>query len=324
MTVGTDCRLLADVGGTHARFALQRPGKAPSRYRVLKTDQFASLELALAEYLDLLNAPQPATAALAVAAPITGDTVTFTNASWSFSQARLKRQTGIAQLHVLNDFEVLSWALPALTGRDLRKVGRGRPKAGAVRVVFGAGTGLGVSCLVPSAAGRPLALATEGGHSTLAAGNAREEDVIAVLREQFGHVSAERVLSGPGLTNLYEALAVCDGVVARTRMKPSVIVRTAQAGRDRRAVETVRIFSGLMGQFGGDLALQLGVRGGVFVAGGVVGRLGTAFDTKEFRRRFEAKGRYRDWLAAVPTYLITHPRPAFLGLANYLEIAAGH
>jgi glucokinase len=180
-----------------------------------------------------------------------------------------------------------------------------------------------VSCFVPAAAGRPTALATEGGHSTLAAGNTREAAVIEALRTRFGHVSAERVLSGPGLSNLYTGLAQCDGETLVQRRKPGAIARAARAGKDHRAVETVKIFSALMGQFGGDVALKFGARGGVYIAGGVIGRLGPAFDTTLFRRRFEDKGRYRDWLAAVPTSIITHPRPAMVGLVRYLDDAAG-
>ncbi|HSR54797.1 MAG TPA: glucokinase, partial [Alphaproteobacteria bacterium] len=175
-------RLLADIGGTNARFALQRPGRPPGRYRELKTKGYKGLASAMRDYLAARPDFRPEVAALAVAAPITGDRVRFTNAAWSFSVASLPRATGIARVHVLNDFQALAWALPGLEAGELAKIGRGRRQAGEAMAVFGPGTGLGVSCFVPAAAGGPAALATEGGHGTLAAGNDREAAAIAQLR----------------------------------------------------------------------------------------------------------------------------------------------
>jgi glucokinase len=314
-------RLLADIGGTNARFALQVPGRRPARYRVLKTADHPGLGAAVAHYLALVRpARKPSVAAIAVAAPVLGDAVALTNSSWSFSAAAVARVTGLTRLHVLNDFEVLAWALATFGRDDLRKIGRGRPVARAPAAVFGPGTGLGVSCFVPGAAGGPAALASEGGHASLAAGTSREAAVIEVLRKRFGHVSAERLLSGPGLANIYAALAQLDAAAPSVPMKPGTIARAAREGTDPRARETVAMFSALAGQFAGDLALTFGARGGVYVAGGVIPRLGDAFDTGLFRRRFEAKGRFGSWLRHVPTWLITHPRPAMPGLARYLDV----
>jgi glucokinase len=317
-------RLIADIGGTNARFALQTPGGPPGRYRVLKTADYPSLAPAIRDYLSTWPDQCPDVAAIAVAAPITGDQVRFTNAAWSFSRAGLPRATGIARVHILNVFQALAWALTTFDPRgDLAKIGRGRRQAGQPMAVFGAGTGLGVSCFIPQAAGGPAALATEGGHASLAAASDREAAVIAQLRKRFGHVSAERVLSGPGLANLYSALTVLDGAHPARSPTPAAISRAAKAGRDPRAVETAALFSGLLGQFAGDLALQFGARGGVHIAGGVIAGLGTAFDRTRFRRRFEDKGRYRGWLAGVGTYLITHKRPAIAGLVRYLDEVEG-
>jgi glucokinase len=315
-------RLLADIGGTHARFALQRAGRPPGRFRMLETGAYAGLVPAIETYLANWPGLRPEAAALAVAAPLTGDRVRFTNAAWTFSRSALPKRTGIPRIHVLNDFEALAWALAGFGGRDLIKIGRGRKDAGAPQAVFGPGTGLGVACYVPKGAGGSTALATEGGHATLAAGTDREAAAIAVLRRRFTHVSVERVLSGPGLANLYGALAALDGIARAETPAPSAIARAARAGRDVHAVEACALFSALMGQTAGDLALQFGARGGVFVAGGVVKGLGAAFDRRAFRRRFEAKGRYKSWLAAVPTFLITHPSPAMAGLARFLDRAA--
>jgi glucokinase len=164
-----------------------------------------------------------------------------------------------------------------------------------------------------------VVLASEGGHASLAAGTAREAAMIAVLRDRFSHVSAERVLSGPGLANIYTALAELDSTARSAPMKPGAIAHAARDGSDPRAREAVALFSALAGQFAGDLALTFGARGGVYVAGGVIPRLEDAFDAHLFRLRFEAKGRFESWLRRVPTWLITHPRPAMPGLARYLD-----
>lgn len=315
-------RLLADIGGTNARFALQVPGRHPARYRVLKTADHPGLEAAIAHYLALVRpARKPNVAAVAVAAPVLGDAVALTNSSWSFSAAAVARVMGLDRLHVLNDFEALAWALTTFGRDDLHKMGRGRPVAQTPSAVFGPGTGLGVSCLVPGPDDKPVALASEGGHVSLAAGTVRETRMIDVVRDRFGHVSAERVLSGPGLANIYAALAKLDAAAPSAPMKPGAIARAARDRSDPRAGEAVAMFSALAGQFAGDLALTFGARGGVYVAGGVIPRLADAFDARLFRRRFEAKGRFASWLRRVPTWLITHPRPAMPGLARYLDHA---
>ncbi len=317
-------RLLADIGGTNARFALQLPGRAPSRVRVLKTADYEGPAEAVAGYLETVpNAPAPAVAALALAAPITGDRVAFTNGRWAFSARALERALGLERLAVLNDFEALAWSLPGLRPRDLERIGGARAVRGFPRALFGPGTGLGVSCLVPDdprRPGGPVALASEGGHATLAAGTAREAAVIERIAARFGHASAERALSGPGLVNLHRALAEIDGAPPPPSLLPGEIAARAQGRGDRHAREAVRMFSALAGAFAGDLALTFGARGGVFIGGGVIPRLGGAFDRRLFRRRFEAKGRYRAWLRPVAVDLILHPAPALAGLARFLDL----
>lgn len=318
-------RLLADIGGTFARFALQRPGRPATAMAQFRTADHPTLTDAIAAYLRTRDGWHPSVAAIAVAAPVVGDRVRMTNANWSFSRTALARRSGIKTLHVINDFEALAWSLDALT-RDRRvALGGGRGESGKPLAVLGPGTGLGAACFVPRASGGPAAIATEGGHANAAATTAREAAVIDVLRRRFGHVSAERLLSGPGLANIYAALKTVDGGAASKPLRPGEIAAAARArgaAADAHARETARMFSALLGQFAGDLALLYGARGGVFIAGGVVGRLGSAFDRAGFRRRFEDKGRYRGWLADVPTWLIVHPCPAFLGLARYLDRAS--
>ena len=319
-------RLLADIGGTHARFALARRGRDPYAFDVLKTKHYGGPAQAIAAYLDgKARGRRPASAVIAVGGPVAGDRVRFTNAPWAFSISGLQRAAGIDELFVLNDFEALAWALPVLRGSDIRKFGRGKRVRGAPRVVFGPGTGLGVACFVPQGKAPPhtdLVVASEGGHMSIAAGTPRESALIAALGVRFGHVSAERVISGPGLRYIYEALATIDGAAAPDPASFGVaaVTRRARSGRDPLASETMAIFSGLAGSFAGNLALAYGARGGVYLAGGVIPRLGALFDRRAFRRRFVDKGRYRDWLAAIPTYLVVHPRHTMVGLAHYLDV----
>ncbi|MDX1484951.1 MAG: glucokinase [Alphaproteobacteria bacterium] len=318
--------VIADIGGTNARFALAQRGAKPHAFHVLRTKDYPGPAEAIAAYLKRkAQGARPQTAVIAVAGPVTGDGVKFTNADWAFSIRDLRRKSGIGELHVLNDFEALAWALPAYSGDDIRKFGRGRRDEGAPRVVFGPGTGLGVACFLPrgwSPPHAPMAIATEGGHMSIAAHTPREVALVEALRDRFGHVSAERVISGPGLRYVYEALAAIDGIAPPDpdSFGVAAVTRRARRGRDPLAKETVAIFSAMAGGFAGNLALAYGARGGVYLAGGVIPRLGPLFDLRAFRRRFVEKGRYRDWLAAVPTYLVVHPQQAMVGLLNYLDV----
>jgi len=182
--------------------------------------------------------------------------------------------------------------------------------------VLGPGTGLGVSGLVPCESGW-VALAGEGGHATMAPATDRESVVLDRLRRHFDHVSAERVLSGPGLVNIYTTLASIDGVPAKC-YTPAQIADLGIRVEDPLCTETTAMFCSMLGTMAGNLALTLGARGGVYIGGGIVPRLGHAFVLSPFRQRFEAKGRFQPYLAAIPTFVVTHPLPAFLGCAALL------
>jgi glucokinase len=179
-----------------------------------------------------------------------------------------------------------------------------------------------VSGLVPDGADGWRVIVGEGGHATLPAINAREASLVAVLRERFGHVSAERALSGPGLVNLYEAVCALDGEAPAT-LEPAQVMERAfaddGAARDPQCAEAVTSFASLLGNVAGNLALTLGARGGVFIGGGVVPRLGERFAQLPFRERFEDKGRFRAYLEAIPTWVITAKSPALLGAARALD-----
>ncbi len=283
--------------------------------------EHASIGECIAAYLKQRALPTPLDVAFGIATPVTGDVVRMTNHPWSFSIDALRRQLGAERLRVLNDFEALAHALPVLSDADRQAVGGGATVPGAALAVIGPGTGLGVSGLVSNGQGGWCVIAGEGGHATLAAGNAREAALLAVLRERFGHASAERALSGPGLVNLYEAACRLDGESAQSLDPAQVVARSERdaANHDLQCEEAVSTFAALLGTVAGNLALTLGARGGVFIGGGIVPRLGKRFESLPFRSRFEDKGRFRSYLEAVPVWVITAPAPALLGAARALD-----
>ena len=317
--------LIADVGATNARFAVISPEAGLQRARVLACEDFPTIHGAIAAYLHdelpLTDARRLAAAALAIAGPVTGDHVALTNHPWSFSIAELRSHLGLDRLEVLNDFAAVAAAMPYIEPDERTQVGGGEPLAGAPIGVLGPGSGLGVSGLVATAAGW-LPLPGEGGHATMAPANGRESAVLDRMRARYDHVSAERALSGPGLVDLYNTLTEVDGVPAVSYTAPQ-ITDPGVCARDPYCAEAVDMFCAMLGTVAGNLALTLGARGGIFVAGGIVPKLGAAFATSAFRARFEAKGRLRPYLAQIPTYVVTHPFPAFLGLAAMLTRPPG-
>jgi glucokinase len=307
--------LVADIGGTNARFALVQPDGTVVHSRYLAAADYPTIEHALADYLAIEQAATPRVAALAIAGAVTGDAVALTNHPWTFSIAALQRHFAFAHLAVVNDFEANALALPRLGPADRRQVGSGQPAPDAPLAVIGPGSGLGVAGMVPLGGCGWRPLPGEGGHATMAPANARESALLERMRGHFGHVSAERVLSGPGLVNLYITLTGLDGVSAEP-LTPAQVADAGQRGTDGHAREAVEMFCAMLGTVTGNVALTLGARGGVFIAGGIVPKLGPAFDVSPFRQRFEAKGRFQPYLAAIPTYVVTHPVPAFVGLAG--------
>lgn len=313
--------MLGDVGGTNARWAWQPgPGAAPQHMRTLACRDFTSIDTCIADYLRLERLPLPQRAAFGIANPVDGDQVQMTNHPWRFSIEALRATLGVSRLLVLNDFEALAHAVPHLDGDALRAVGPAQAGQAGNKAVIGPGTGLGVSGLVADGHGGWLPVVGEGGHVTLAACNAREASLLAVLRERFGHASAERALSGPGLVNLYQAACVLDGAMADELMPADVIARGLARGatRDARCLEALTSFAAMLGNAAGNLALTLGAHGGVYIGGGIVPRLGAAFDTLPFRARFEDKGRFRAYLEKIGTWVIVAEAPALIGAAHAL------
>jgi len=310
--------LLADIGGTNARFALLADGVV-GPVAVLPVADHPTIIDAVRAFLGDGGAD---TAVISAAGPVTDGRIPMINAGRVVDAAELRAAFGFRAIRLVNDFEALAWALPALEPSDLLPLGpHPIPRAGTLCVV-GPGTGFGLAALIRHPGG-DTALATEGGHASIAAEDKRDEAIIRVLRDQFGQVSIERILSGPGLVNLYHAVGIADGLVLRERTNAQ-IVHHALAGTCEASVATLETFCAFLGSVAGNAALSFGAMGGVFIGGGIPSRFPDFLARSAFRSRFEAKGRMRSYVTAIPTALITNPLPAFVGLRRLAEGSADH
>jgi glucokinase len=314
--------LLADIGGTNVRFAtLTADGRIESIESWL-TALYPDIESAVRAYADATGAKLPfSAAAICAAGPLMGDRIDLTNCPWKIARAEIAAATGARDPILVNDFAAVARALPALGSDDLTQVGGDAPADDAPKLGLGPGTGLGVASAVSDQRGGWIVMPGEGGHIDLAPTNDREIAVVYQLIRDYGHVSVERVLSGPGLETLYLTLAALDGVSLPAKPMAQDIAKAAHTKKDALAVEAVSLFTGWLGSVAGDLALALGARGGVYIAGGIVAQWGASFDAKLFRRRFEAKGRMKSFLAPIPCYVITAKDLAFRGLAEMVRAA---
>jgi glucokinase len=308
--------LIADIGATNSRCALlDDRGKVVSA-QYFENASYEGLRAVLEAYLEKRRASdRPQRAALAVAAPVLGDDVQMTNIGWRFSQAKLRDEFGFARLNVVNDFAAVAWSLPSLGPQDRTQVGGGTAVTRMPLAVLGPGSGLGVASLVPTG-DTWAAVSGEGGHVTLPATTSDEAAVIESIRNETGHCSAERVLSGPGLVRLYELLGKMAGreIAKVTSMDVTALARKGEP----LATKTLAMFFGMLGTVAGNLAVTVGALGGVFVGGGIVPQLLREFEASPFRERFVAKGRYREYMEAIPTFVITEPQAAFRGLRKLL------
>ena len=306
--------LIADIGGTNARFALVDEGSTtPQHERTLSCANYRTLIDAVLAYLEDASQEMPETASLAIATPVSNDRVVMTNHVWDLSLEETRKTLGLRSLKVLNDYTALALALPYLDKDDLHQVGGGTAVAKQTMAVLGPGTGLGVSGAI-YAGDYWLPLQSEGGHASYGPLNDREAAVIEVIRKHRDHISAESLVSGPGLVLLYESIAKCDGV-EHELLSPEQIASKALRKSDVSAEEAVAMLCGILGSIAGNLALTLGARGGVFVGGGIVPKLGDYFDSSPFRTRFESKGRFSKYLSEIPTHVINSKYPALIGAA---------
>lgn len=312
--------LLADIGGTYARFALLA-GDRPGPIRTLDVRAHGDVGSAIARFLEEENGPPVGAALLAVAGPVEAGRCKLVNSSWLVDGDELRARFGFSDVRVVNDHEAAACGLARLEPADTIDIGGKAVRSDAPMAVLGPGTGLGMACRISGSAAAGVVV-SEGGHATLAAATDREAALIAILRRRFGHVSAERVLSGPGLVNLYEATAELDHLESAGKSAPE-ITRAAVAGTCELCGRTLEVFCQFLGSFAGDVALLFAARGGVFVTGGVVPRIADYVARSDFRRRFEAKGRFASYVAAVPTRIVVRPNFTFLGLQALAEVRDG-
>jgi glucokinase len=302
--------LLADIGGSTSRFAYANSGGRPERIVAFASDTVGGIDAAISRYLGEIDV-RPDAAVLAIAGPIAGDEIRLTNRTadgWRFRLGDLSQRFGLSPVHALNDFEALAWALPRFSSADIRPLGDAVADDG-VKVVLGPGTGLGVAGLVPTGNGWQV-VPSEGGHSAFGPAAADEVPVFSrLMAECGGRVSAEMVLSGPGLMRLHHALHAAAPPISSER-----IVTQAQAG-DPVARATTDLFVRLLGRFAGDVALMFKATGGVYLSGGVAAGLGSLLDPSIFRSAFEAHPPHQRWIASIPSALITCREPGLVGCA---------
>jgi glucokinase len=313
------CLLIGDIGGTNARFALadhSAPGY--SNELVLKCADFESANDAIRHYLGSVEAPSPDVICLAAAGPIVGDRVRFTNNDWVIATSDLAGDFSTDAVKLLNDFEAIAYAVPLIPGDDCLPIGlpEARPLVHADYTVgvMGPGTGLGAVGLCRRN-GEIFPIASEASHGGFAPESQVQIDMLAVMRERFDRVSAERLVSGPGLENIYWALTRIHGEQRQHLSAAEIFAKNAE-NSDSRAAEAVQMFFEILGQVVGDYALALGAHNGMFIAGGIVQRYPELIENSRFRSGFENKGRYRSLMESIPTQLIMHPHPGLLGASS--------
>jgi glucokinase len=311
---GVDGVVLADVGGTNVRFAVLTGGMlGPIEHMAVRDYQkFAD---ALASFMARQTEGAAIRSAIfAVAGVVVGERCALVNNPWVVDAAELRACFGLTGIRIVNDFEAIAWSLPHLPRNDLHAVGGREPAAQAPMIVLGPGTGLGVAAFVPREEGG-FVLGSEGGHTTMPSGSLREDAIIENLRQRYGHVSIERVLSGHGLENLYCAIVSIDALTVPERTAAE-ITQAAIEGSCATSRAALDMFCALLGEVAGNFALTFGARGGVYMAGGIVPHLRDYLPRTPFRSRFEAKGRMRQYVEPIPVYLILHDDPAFIGLQS--------
>ena len=315
-------KLLADVGGTNARFTIETEPRKFTAIVVLKCADYPTLSDAIRAYLQHPQAQEAGAvrqAGIAIANPVNSDVVKMTNHDWSFSIQSVQNEFNFELLRVVNDFTALAMALPYLDQTQKYQVGEGQPQSNAAIGLLGAGTGLGVSGLVPTRDGW-VPLDSEGGHTSFSPINQREIDILKFAQQKYSHVSSERLMSGSGLLLIYQALAARQKVATEDIDIPE-ITRRGLSNECPICVETLSAFCEMLGTMAANLAVTLGTKGGIYIGGGIVPRLGLFFSESNFRQRFVQKGRFEQYLNAIPTYVITEPYPAFIGVSALLEQA---
>ena len=309
--------LVGDVGGTNARFALARlvDGQITlDHHESFPAEQYPTFLKGVAAFVEGCEV-KPSGGVIAVAGPVTDGAIDLTNSPWAVSEAELQT-LGLNPVRLINDFEALAWGAPVVPAADLAHLGgptEGDPHSAIA--VLGPGTGFGVSALARDIHGREIALPSEGGHACFAPGDPVEDEILRLLRQRYDRVSIERLVCGPGLLNMHRALAQIDGRVTHID-DPAQITDEALADPRSHCGATLARFCAILGAVAGDVALTMGSRGGVYIAGGIAPRILPFLKASPFRERFERKGRFQDYMADIPTWVITHKHAALLGAAR--------
>ncbi|QKX17150.1 glucokinase [Microbulbifer sp. YPW1] len=317
-------RIVADIGGTNARFAIAHPHQGGYRLesiQVVNCAKFGDFYTALGQWLQELDQPQPTEACIAVAGPVEktpqGGRVTMTNLGWDIRAEELCARFSLERALVVNDFAALALSLPRLPEEDKWALRDVPAQNQAPMVVLGPGTGLGVAALVHEG-GSYRVVPGEGGHANLSAGSERELELLRILAREQMPVYNEYVLSGGGLVNLYRAVCALHGRPAEALTPPDVSSRGLD-GSDPMCRETLLDFLNFLGSAAGDAALYYVARGGVFLGGGVLPRIESLLPESEFEQRFTHKGRLGDWLQGVRVEVLKAGYPALIGAAAWLE-----
>lgn len=316
--------LVGDVGGTNARFAVARmvDGRPVlEHHESFPAERHPTFLEGVRAFIDSCDV-KPSAGVIAVAGPVTDGAIDLTNSPWRVSEAELGT-LGLQPVRLINDFEALAWGAPVVPEDQLESLGG--PAQGdedAAIAVLGPGTGFGVSALVRDAHGQQMAMPSEGGHACFAPGDAVEDEILRILRRRYDRVSIERLICGPGLLNMHRALAEIEG--RETHIDdPAEITREALEEANSPCGHTLARFCAILGAVAGDIALTTGARGGVYIAGGIVPRILPFIKASPFRERFERKGRFADYMAAIPTKVIMHKHAALLGSARVAFAEAG-
>jgi glucokinase len=308
--------LVADIGGTNARFALVGSDGRLGRDVSIATSDFDDITMALDRGVLPALGEQPRAAVLALAAPIEGDQATLTNGQWTIEPKQLMAAFDLEEIALLNDFEALALSVPFLDDDMLMSIGGGLAQPDAPKLIIGPGTGLGVAALVP-VEGRWLPIATEGGHTDFGPVDRRDFEIWPNLFGADGRISAEMLLSGPGIERLYVGVTRTNGGMANPLPAPEIVNR-AVAGTDADAVETIELFCSYLGRFAGSMSLLFLARGGVYIGGGIAPRIAEQLQTGRFRQTFEDKHPFNALVGSIATSLIIEPEPALLGLARFV------
>ena len=313
--------VVADIGGTNARFALAT-GKNDGLYtleyvQILQGKDYNSFEDALTAYLATLKGIKPTAMCAAIAGPVLGDFVQMTNLAWKFSCLDVAQKFGFEAFVAMNDFAAVAAGIPLMTDDHLITLKNGTAAPNANKAVFGPGTGLGVAGVIHHQ-GLWLPNPCEGGHINIAPSSTFEADVIKAAIGHLGHVSAEAFLSGPGLVNLYKAICEVEGSTP-ANYQPADITTKAQDGSDATCRTTLETFCRFLGSFAGNLALTYGATGGIYLAGGILPRFIDFVINSDFAAKFAHKGPMSPYVENIPAYLVTHPELAFNGAAAWLE-----